>query len=67
MISSVASEPVTSVSGRPAQFQAALPVLGVNAGRLDNLRRLLLQRDLVEQSREQSWLEPPVILGQWRN
>jgi hypothetical protein len=70
MISSCALEFVTDVPQTPVQSRVRLappPVHGVTAGRVDNLRRLLLQRDLMEQPRDQSCSTLPVILGQWRN
>jgi hypothetical protein len=70
MISSCALEFVTGVPQRPVQSRVSLtppPVFGVTAGRVDNLRCLLLQRDLMERPRDQSCSTLPVILGQWRN
>lgn len=70
MISSSALEFVPAVPQTPVQSQVGLttlPVLGVNAGRVDSLRCLLLQHDLIEQPRDQSCSTPPAILGQWRN
>jgi hypothetical protein len=70
MISSSALEFVAAVPQRPVQCQVGLttlPVFGITANRVDNLRCLLLQRDLMEQPRDQSCFTLPVILGQWRN
>jgi hypothetical protein len=67
MILSSALGFVADVPRRPIESQTALPVLGVNADRVNKLRCLLLIRDLVEQSRDQSCFTRPVMLGQWRN